>query len=90
MMSTVFDQDLSNARAMRRTGYGVHPEYVDTIPVESECNAPPHFGTPFDPIVALHREEARAGMQMLAIVMVAALCGAAALVSTVITYVWMS
>lgn len=84
MMSTVFDQDLSNARAMRRTGYGVHPEYVDTIPVESECNAPPHFGTPFDPIVALHREESEHGMQML----VWAFLLAASVVSGVLVLVW--
>lgn len=56
----------------------------DAVPVGYESALPEA-----DPVVALHREEARAGMQMLAIVVVAALCGAAALVSTVITYAWL-
>ena len=43
--------------------------FPDTIPVdplhESECNAPPHFGTSFDPIVAFDKENERDSMQTL-------------------------
>jgi hypothetical protein len=46
-----------------------YPSFPDTIPVdpldESECNAPPHFGVPFDPIAALDKEDERHGMQTL-------------------------
>lgn len=46
-----------------------YPRWVDTMQVdrleESECNAPPHFGTPFDPLVELDRENERGSMQML-------------------------
>ena len=46
-----------------------YQSFPDTIPVdplhESECNAPPYFGTSFDPIVALDKENERNGMQAL-------------------------
>jgi hypothetical protein len=46
-----------------------YPSFPDTTPFdplhESECNAPPHVDTPFDPIVALDKEDEHHGMQML-------------------------
>lgn len=82
-----------NAHQIVRHRIVPNPAWVDAVAANEADAVPVGYESALpeaDPVMALHREEARAGMQMLAIVVVAALCGAAALVSTVITYVWMS
>lgn len=70
-----------------------NPAWVDAVAANEPDAVPVGYESALpeaDPVVALHREEARHGMQMLAVVIVAVMCALAALVSTVVTWAWLS